>query len=140
MPVYYLITGNTAPKLKQSSPDADTRTESLPPSAPGNIKAKFTNLTMAEFVLRMSPRFDRPLIDKTGLEGGYDFTLETAVRRPALSEMSAAEAAAFEKAGPPDESLSVTSAIPRQLGLKLSEAKEKVEVLVIDHVQKPSAN
>jgi uncharacterized protein (TIGR03435 family) len=66
----------------------------------------------------------RPVRDQTGLTGSYDFKLDYA---PDMDN-------AATESGP-----SVFTAV-QELGLKLASGKGPVEVLVIDHVEKPSAN
>lgn len=76
---------------------------------------------------------DRPVIDKTGLAGFYDFTL---TYLPELPQ-------GFDKANLPPEMLerpSIFEALRDQLGLKLEAQKGLVEYYVIDYVEKPSAN
>src|SRR5262249_43050386 len=73
---------------------------------------------------------DRPVIDKTGLTGVFDIHLAFT---PDLG--SAADPAASSDLGP-----SVFTALQEQLGLKLESAKAPVSMLVIDRVEKPSAN
>jgi uncharacterized protein (TIGR03435 family) len=73
----------------------------------------------------------RPVIDKTGLKGRYDFRLHF---NP--NPLSAdPDTAANNPAGP-----SLFSAVEEQLGLKLESSRGPVEVLVIDSVQQPSVN
>jgi uncharacterized protein (TIGR03435 family) len=67
----------------------------------------------------------RPVIDKTGLGGKYTYTLT----------YTPDDASPADITGP-----SLFRALQEQLGLKLESAKGRVEVLVIDHVEKPSAN
>jgi uncharacterized protein (TIGR03435 family) len=68
----------------------------------------------------------RPVIDKTNLKGLYDFRLQfTPERLPGNPDVS----------GP-----SIFTAIQEQLGLRLESTKGPVEVLVIDHVERPSEN
>jgi uncharacterized protein (TIGR03435 family) len=75
------------------------------------------------------PNVDRPIVDRTGLTGMIDFTLELA--RPQLGQSGT----------PPDESLpSFATALQEQLGLKLESQTGPVDVLVIDHVEQPSEN
>jgi uncharacterized protein (TIGR03435 family) len=63
--------------------------------------------------------------DQTGLKGIYDFTLR-------YSDDMAAKA---------DSSVpSIYTALQEQLGLKLEPTKGPVDVIVIDHVERPSAN
>jgi len=104
------------------------------------FRAKYTNVSISELVVRIGPQFDRPLFDKTGLQGGYDFALEYVPSLPGMAKMSPEEEAAFAKLYPADEGLSLPVALHRQLGLKVVPAKEQVEILVIDHVERPSAN
>ena len=85
----------------------------------------------------------RTVVDRTGLDGGYDFKLEWA---PDPGEMGAAGppppgAPPGEKeASPVPDGPSLFTAIQEQLGLKLEATKGPVEVVVIDHAEKPSAN
>jgi uncharacterized protein (TIGR03435 family) len=83
------------------------------------------------------------IVDKTGLTGKYDFTLKytpdenrgAMPKGPAADEPGAGSAAPLEASGP-----SIFTAIQEQLGLKLDRQKGPVEVLVIDHVERPSEN
>lgn len=70
----------------------------------------------------------RPVVDKTGLTGKYDMHLEMAQPGQAAADGSA------------DPGASVFSAVQEQLGLKLEPEKDQVENLVIDHIERPSAN
>ena len=75
---------------------------------------------------------DRPVIDRTGLVGGFDLQLRWA-------EAPVNEQVAGGGAGEP-AGLSIFTAVKEQLGLRLEPAKAPVEMLVIDHVEKPSEN
>ena len=85
---------------------------------------------LAESLSRMGT--DRPVIDKTGLAGGFDLHLKWALD----------EAAGATGPVTTDEptGTSIFTALKEQLGLKLESAKGPVEILVIDHVEKPSEN
>ena len=137
MPTYDLVATGNPSKLKPSAPGVETRETSLP-AGRGVLRSQFTNLSISELVIRLAPQFDRPLFDRTGLAGGYDFTLEHAFR-PNPSRMSAAEAAAFQNATDPDGP-TLEVALQQQLGLKIVPAKETVEILVVDHVTPPTGN
>jgi uncharacterized protein (TIGR03435 family) len=77
----------------------------------------------------------RPIINKTGLTGLYDFKLEWS------PDIGLAAVQNGQPAAPPNDSgPSFTTALQEQLGLKLESAKGPVEVLVIDSVQKPTEN
>jgi uncharacterized protein (TIGR03435 family) len=77
--------------------------------------------------------FGRPIIDKTGLTGRFDFTLEWARERrtPADSDSSVAS----DPIGP-----TPLEALRDQLGLKLESTKASIPILVIDRVDRPSEN
>lgn len=69
----------------------------------------------------------RPVIDETGLKGGFDFWMEWKYE-------DTSEADSEETGG------TFREALKNQLGLKLEPAKGPVEVLVIDHVEQPTEN
>jgi bla regulator protein BlaR1 len=78
-------------------------------------------------------RLGRPVIDQTGLTGRFDFTLEWMGERigPAPLEASAPT----DLQGP-----TFLEALREQLGLKLESSKGPVQILVVDHVERPSEN
>jgi uncharacterized protein (TIGR03435 family) len=84
---------------------------------------------LANFLPQLSYNSGRPVLDKTGLSGIYDFTLTYAL------DQNASAVAASDPTGP-----SIFTAIQEQLGLKLEPGKGPVEVIVIDHAEKPSGN
>lgn len=99
------------------------------------------NLTMADFATWMqSGVMDRPVVDQTGLTERYDFQLKWT---PDDSQF-----AQFRGTGvtvpPPTDSASAPpalyTAITEQLGLKMGPGKVPDDVIVIDHVEKPSDN
>ena len=69
----------------------------------------------------------RPVVDETGLSGTYDFVMEWT--------QATQDGSVPEGGGP-----SFQEALKEQLGMKLESKKGPVEVLVIDHVEHPSAN
>lgn len=88
-------------------------------------------MTVAEFAARVfRDTLDRPVIDRTGIGGLFDIHLEFS----GLENLAAPGGVADNTAP------SVFTAVQEQLGLKLSPVKAPVEVLVIDHVEKPSGN
>jgi bla regulator protein blaR1 len=82
------------------------------------------NVTMAHFVQILSEQqLDRPVVDRTNFTDPFDFNLEyAAIDRP-------------DAIGP-----SIFVAVQEQLGLKLDPVKAPIEVMVIDHLEKPSEN
>jgi uncharacterized protein (TIGR03435 family) len=128
MPVYELVVGKNGPKFKESAPDAS------PMGRLGvsgrNYQVTMAKATMDDVVNAVANSFlDRPVVDKTGLTGTYEIKL---TYTPATRANLASE---------PDLSdISIFTAVQEQLGLKLEPQKGRVEVLVVDHLEKPSAN
>lgn len=84
----------------------------------------------------LARELERPVIDKTGLSGSFDIRLEW--NREATTKAIAAgvtSGPSFE-----EESPSLFSAVEEQLGLKLASDKGPVEVIVIDHAERPQGN
>jgi uncharacterized protein (TIGR03435 family) len=83
----------------------------------------------------LSQSVDRTVVDRTGLSGAFDFTLEFA---PDLGPgaQPGGTASAPDPSAPP----SIFTALQEQLGLKLEPQTGPVDVLVIDHVEQPSEN
>ena len=88
-------------------------------------------LPLSQLASLLSTMVQRVVIDKTGLRGNFDFELKwTPDRTPAGTPASAA---------PSDpDAPSIFTALQEQLGLKLESAKNPVEVLVVDHVERPT--
>ena len=99
---------------------------SMQNSANGTI-AKST--TMRELGDLLSGPLQTPVVDKTGLTGRYDFTIDFTTYLP--EDM---------KTMRPDATSVLMVALPGELGLKLEGEKAMVEVMVVDHVEKPSEN
>ncbi len=88
---------------------------------------------LADYLQQMQiPALDRPVLDNTGLGGAYDFTLEWTPEGPVSLNGAKAQ---LDETGP-----SFIEALKEQLGLKLVARRGTVDVLVIDHVEEPSAN
>jgi uncharacterized protein (TIGR03435 family) len=83
----------------------------------------------------LSGQLGRPVIDKTGLTGKYDFKLTWAPDMPSgpSKNPEAPPPAALE--GP-----SIFTAVQEQLGLRLESQKGPVEMIVIDRIEHPSEN
>jgi uncharacterized protein (TIGR03435 family) len=91
----------------------------------------------------LSFQLDRTVLDQTGLKGNYDVTLLwTPDEASAAMTAGPGGGASGAGAAPPPESSgpSLFTAIQEQLGLKLESTKGPVEVLVIEHIERPSEN
>ena len=86
--------------------------------------------------LLQSAVVDRPVVDQTGLQGKYDFTLAWTPDESQFTQLG-------ERVKPPSdasEAPGLFTAMQEQLGLKLSAEKTAVDVMVIDRVEQPSPN
>ena len=106
----------------------------VPASAPGRLRIagrKVKLALLAEMAPNPSSGVDRPVFDHTGLAGTFDLSIEWAPRLngpPPLGFIPDADGPTFAEA------------LQDQLGLKLVPQTGPVDVLVIDHVEQPSAN
>jgi uncharacterized protein (TIGR03435 family) len=135
--VYAIVVGKTGPKLTKSDGDPN----SLPGLGFRGLGALVArNATMTDFAgLMQSVVLDRPVVDQTELSGRYNFKLNWTPDENQFGGLGMRPPAPADNAAPasnPD----LFTAIQEQLGLRLKPAKEPVDVLVIDHVEKPSAN
>ncbi len=98
----------------------------------GNVIADLQGLGLDDFTkVLLRGNLDRPVIDKTGINGLFDFHLEFAPDQSTPGFKQSDEAAG----GP-----SIFTAVQEQLGLKLEATKGPGEFLVIDSVERPSEN
>jgi len=126
---YALVIDKGAPKVTEHDP-ADKDHPPIRPTGPGRAKA--INAPMGLFALFISRGLDVPVVDKTGLTAFYDFDFEVAIERVAGPDGQ-------ERAAPPDAG-TISDALKSQLGLRLEKIKTTTEQIVIDRVEKPSAN
>ena len=97
-----------------------------------------TNATIADLAgVMQTAVLDRPVVDKTGLAGRYDFTLRWT---PDESQFAGLGVQVPPPSNDPNAPPGLFTAIQEQLGLKLDAARAPTEVLVIDRVEKPSEN
>ncbi|HEY4380032.1 MAG TPA: TIGR03435 family protein [Acidobacteriaceae bacterium] len=125
LPVYAIQIAKGGPKLPSpANPDADPDQDA---SGHGTeVTVTITTASMADFILGMQFFFDRPIVDRTGLTGRYDFKLR----------YTHDEARATDPNAPPG----LFTAIQEQLGLKLEPVKAPIDVFAIEHVEQPSEN
>jgi uncharacterized protein (TIGR03435 family) len=145
LPVYFLVIAKGGSKLQQAKP-GDTYANGvkgrggLMGQGMGTSSGRFASnvnaqgVPLSNLTAFLARPLGRPVVDRTGLTGNFDFTLKFAMERP----------------GPDDRlnGMAITDfdapflfeAIQEQLGLKLESGKGPVEVIVIDHIERPSGN
>jgi bla regulator protein blaR1 len=159
LPVYVLVVGKSGPKLKPTPPGgefrkaADGRTIEVHgmammlrvPRADGSSSRRMTfqASSMQDAAEYFASYFDRPVLDRTGVSGNYDFTLESefdadAPGPVAVPNLSGRGGGYFN----PFTGLTAAglSASLRDVGLSLESTRAPLEVLVVDRVEKPTEN
>ena len=137
------------PKLKKADPDSRIfcrRGQAPPGSAPGSQTLTCQNATMAFFaeqLLQGYPGLSWPVLNATGLEGGWDFALTFSTFPAALLNGAGrggplggdAQAGALPSASDPNGGYTIFEAVEKQLGLKLKAEKRNEKVIVVDHME-----
>ena len=126
LPVYLLVIGKNGPKLTPHNDGAGSGSR----KSCGHLAG--TRLTADTIATVLSRQFECDVLNRTGLSGKYDFQLDWT---PDSGPCPAADSRTAGLIRP-----SIFAAIQEQLGLKLEKSTGPVEVLVIDRIEKPSAN
>jgi uncharacterized protein (TIGR03435 family) len=128
VPVYELVAAKNGPKLKESAPNAESMGRMTVNGR--NYQASIPKASMDDVVRAIGNSFlDRPVLDKTGLCGTYDLKLTYTPDIPSN-----------RKGDSDPNDISIFTAVQEQLGLKLEPTKALVEILVVDHIEKPTEN
>ncbi len=99
------------------------------------------NMNMKDFATWMQASvMDRPVVDQTGLTDRYDFHLQWTPDETQFEQFRGAGAVVPPSTDDLNAPPSLFSAMQEQLGLKITAGKAQDDVMVIDHVDKPSAN
>jgi uncharacterized protein (TIGR03435 family) len=152
---YALVAAKNGHKLKETTaPAFDPATAGPPPppgsNAPmpkGSIRMTgrgdltVTGVGIEQFADVLSRQLGQIVVDKTGLKGEYDFALKWTPDE-GQGQMFRGAGDPPKDGAPPPESAgpSILTALQEQLGLKLESQKGPVDVIVIDHLEKPSEN
>lgn len=142
MSIYELHIAKGGAKIKLS----EDQSPGQPGSQRGNLgmaggKIEGTAVQFAFFVNALSQQIGRTIVDRTGLKGLYDIQLVWTPEMPSANDPGRFFGAGAVASPPPDASgPSIFTALREQLGIQLESSKGPVEVLVIDHAEKPSEN
>jgi bla regulator protein blaR1 len=147
LPTYTLVVADGGSKLQ---PANSTDTMTGPDGHPMGVHRMMMNQSKGQVMGfaaqgasldiladQLSRQLGTPVVDKTGLKGDYDFSLQWAAPAKGASQESGAAPEILQ-----DETskASLLSAVQQQLGLKLEPQKAPMQVLVIEHVVKPEEN
>jgi uncharacterized protein (TIGR03435 family) len=131
--VYEIVLARDGPKLTMSEEQGDAHENNH--ETPG--AHTFVNFSMANLGDALGRYYlGRPVLDKTGLKGRYNFTLNWTLDEFQQGVQGIKPAQPEGTDANPD----LFAAIRQQLGLKLKPAKDTIDVLVIDYVDRPRAN
>jgi uncharacterized protein (TIGR03435 family) len=108
--------------------------------SPTGLRMGGRKLHMADLVRELAMTVGRPVMDKTGFTGEFDLNLNYTDDALTKSPFSAAPDDPIGNRLPAEPNLSIVFSAMQQLGLKLEPAKGPVEVLVVDHAERPTAN
>jgi uncharacterized protein (TIGR03435 family) len=141
-PVNVYVLTAAKPKMKKADPASRAHCLGARPPAGSPLNAaSFTcqNITMDQFAEYIRDRLPGPgssVVNATGLEGGWDFTITYIyAARGAANSGAAGAQGTIAEAADPSGGLSVHDAIEKDLGLKLETQKRPMKVTVIDHVE-----
>jgi uncharacterized protein (TIGR03435 family) len=155
VPGYALVAAK--PKMRKANPSLRTKCFEGP-GADGkdprisnpllSMLVTCQNITMAEFVKQLpNPLFsgaylrDQVVVDASGIEGAYDFTVSFSARVPPAQAAMGAAAGQSVPVAPDPDGLTLFDALEKQLGLKLEKRNIPAPVVVLDHIEeKPTDN
>jgi uncharacterized protein (TIGR03435 family) len=139
VPMFDLVVTKDISKLKVATTDANTHLNKdgtpMTDIRRGKDSTDFTQMSMSSFANFLSfpmSGVGRPVTDKTGLTSAYDFTLNWSqhwIVQPGATSATLAD----------DDSASIFTAL-KELGLKLQPSTGPIEIIVIDHAERPTAD
>jgi uncharacterized protein (TIGR03435 family) len=153
LPVYELTTAKGGVKLQASQAGSCVTRDSAfglpatgqkPPDFCGNMTMSprsiaGNGISMQQIATALSNALRRTVVDKTGLTGVFDVHVEWTADQ-STPGLLAPGLAPVANEPPADAGGSLFTVIQEQLGLRLQSGKAPVEVLVIDHAERPGAN
>jgi uncharacterized protein (TIGR03435 family) len=130
--VYALTVGKDGPKLPALPTEAESASR-----RPNRVRLKDLP-SLARFLAHYGS--DKPVIDQTGLTGEFDLDLDLSGIRYTQASPPGGESSRDGGRDPGNVSDAIVGAVQNQFGLKLPPTKARVEILVVDHAEKPAGN
>lgn len=136
-PVFELVVAKNGPKFQETKPDEPRPAGATLPG--GGVMGQgadgathMYNLPMSLLAALLTSKSDRTVLDKTGLTGRYTFDIREPqqIAAPSVDPNGSSE----------EQRMPAVADALKSVGLELKPAKEQVEMLVIDHVEKPTEN
>jgi uncharacterized protein (TIGR03435 family) len=136
--VYVITVASGGPKMTKSTAGPDDP-QGFGFRGLGDLIVR--NMSMKDFAMGMqSAVTDKPVVDHTGLTDRYDFALKWTPDDSQFAQFRTAVNITPPKSDDPNAPPSLYTAVQETLGLKIEATKAPDDVIVIDHVEKPSAN
>jgi bla regulator protein blaR1 len=144
MPIYELVVSKNGPKLRKAA-ERDCSTIPCHMWGPGNpsMEGGFpgTSVDMDDVVDILTKFTDRPIVNKSNIQGLFDIRLQWNPQPGAQSAGQRNDVPGERIVNADPTSLpDLFTALDEQLGLKLESRKGQVQTIVIDHVERPSTN
>ena len=141
VPAYVLVVAKNGPKLQPSKPDG---TGPLPDHQHtlrmmGRGYVLGLGVPMELIVQMLTDQLGRPVIDRTGLKGDFDFSLRW-TSDEGLEPVESQKNSNQESIGSDSEWPTFFTAVDEQLGLRLKGENGPAAAIAIDHVEEPSSN
>lgn len=124
MQTYALVVDKKEPRFRESEGEGASQMQ-----AKSKLTRQYKWTTMTQFADDLSDAMRSPVVDRTGLSAKYDFAIDLSPYMDTAGEQRNLDLPGM-----------VTTAIREQLGLRLTSQRVPVDVLVIDHLEKPSPN
>ena len=124
--VYAITLAKSGPRLTKSAGDPNGLPDEVAFGRGSQRIMKFTNSAISDLALNLQDSLEKPVVDATSLPGRVAFTLTWALASAKPSESNAAPG--------------LFTAFQEQLGLKLLSTRIPTDVLIIEHVERPSEN
>jgi uncharacterized protein (TIGR03435 family) len=145
LPVYELAVARNGSKLNRAEQDCTASLTACHGFSGNPTRLSGPAVDMTDLALTLSSYSDRPVLDKTGIQGLFDIKLQWnpfAGRAQSPEDVQRSPGAEAREGRNPDlDSLpTLFTALEQQLGLKLESRKGPIEIYVIDHVERPSEN
>ena len=140
VPLYALVVGSNGPKLKPAERDCAPKSATDDPcGGQGGGPAGGLRLRGAEVAMlaeMLGSLLDRSVVDRTGIKGRYDIDLPSWNPGLPLRDQSADP----DPEPQPDPNAPSISTVLQALGLRLEPIRGPLEIYVVDHVERPTAN
>ena len=138
VPAYALAISKNGPKFKEGKLDDPSLPNGALRMTPGQITGQ--GVSMERLASALTLQLKRPVLDKTGLSAIYDFSLNWETGEGSAPIIHSLPEGVQQAPSPDDSASAMPAAMQQQLGLKLESTKTAAKVLVVDHIERPSAN